>query len=537
MESHELLQGLIEATLAGSAGIVLVLVLRKLLRRGFGMQAAYMLWLLVPVAMLATLPAASRELGLGPVVELLAAPANLAAAVAPAGSGLDTRLMLLGLWLAGAVTCGLWLCNAQRAFRSRLGSLAPLGDCVQAQALHVGLPATLGLWRPQIVLPADFDTRFDAVQRALVLAHERRHVARLDPWANAVAALLRCLCWFNPLFHLAVARFRHDQELACDADVLAACPQQRRRYGEALLNTQLALNTSPLGCHFGFGHPLKERIAMLAKPVPTTKQARAGRALVAALMLSAGYAAWAAQPGGMAAEAAAANGITADIALRVDDGEPRMLRIVGKADQAFSVATDASGKRYVIAGTVSRIVHRGKPALSMQMRIDEDGKQVAAPKIVLLDGRAGSIQSGQEVRTSDGRMAFKGLRLDITLSDATAAVADTPAGPARSSRTLQPGAVDNASRMQRPPAYPVDALQARITGVVMLIVDVDALGAVTGVVVERSAGDARLDDAAVDSARRWKFQPPMEGGLAVAGKVRVPVEFAMNGPAKPAAAE
>src|SRR5690606_26762453 len=105
-----------------------------------------------------------------------------------------------------------------------------------------------------------------------------------------------CLFWFDPLFHLAAARMRHDQELACDADVLAAHPRQRRRYGDALLNAQLALQTAPLGCHFGFGHPLKERIAMLGTSACSPMRRFSGTALVAVLGCGVAFAAWAVQP-------------------------------------------------------------------------------------------------------------------------------------------------------------------------------------------------------------------------------------------------
>ena len=55
MASHELLQGLIGVTLAGSAAIVPVLALRRPLRKVFGAQVAYALWWLVPAAMAAAL--------------------------------------------------------------------------------------------------------------------------------------------------------------------------------------------------------------------------------------------------------------------------------------------------------------------------------------------------------------------------------------------------------------------------------------------------------------------------------------------------
>src|SRR3546814_19926716 len=68
-----------------------------------------------------------------------------------------------------------------------------------------------------------------------------------------------------------------DQELACDASVIAAHPRRRRCYGEALLNYQCLRERLPLGCQ-GFGsHPLKERIPMIQSPPLSTFRIRAGR--------------------------------------------------------------------------------------------------------------------------------------------------------------------------------------------------------------------------------------------------------------------
>ena len=306
MASPELLQGLIEATLASSAAILLVLSLRRRLRRWFGAQAAYALWVLVPAAMLATLlPAATVDAGHMPVVQALLPPVFVAPAASEQEAGGWSRF-LPGLWLSGTAVFAAWSWYAQVAFRRSLGHLRAHGDVLRAQVAQAGLPATLGLWRPQVVLPADFETRFDPAQRALVLAHERAHIARRDAWANATAALLRCLFWFNPLFHFAASCMRHDQELACDADVLAAHPQQRRSYGDALLNAQLALQVAPLGCHFGFGHPLKERIAMLGTSELSSMRRFSGAAMVAVLGCGVAFVAWASQPRPVAAPAAPA---------------------------------------------------------------------------------------------------------------------------------------------------------------------------------------------------------------------------------------
>ena len=78
-------------------------------------------------------------------------------------------------------------------------------------------PAVLGFLRPRIVTPDGFQTHFTPQEQAAILTHERVHLARQDARINALAALLRCLCWFNPLIHLGARWLRIDQELACDA--------------------------------------------------------------------------------------------------------------------------------------------------------------------------------------------------------------------------------------------------------------------------------------------------------------------------------
>jgi len=65
---------------------------------------------------------------------------------------------------------------------------------------------------------------------------------------------------------------------------------------------------------------------------------------------------------------------------------------------------------------------------------------------------------------------------------------------------------------------------------VVLKVEVAADGTAAGVVVDRSSGHADLDEAAMEAARGWKFNPARKDGRPVAGKVRIPVRFDMDAP-------
>jgi TonB family protein len=296
MESREAIALLVQATLVGSAAIALVLLARQPLRRAFGARAAYAAWWLVPAALVALAIPSAPSGDVAVIGVHLAAPLGIATGFAGREAGFSWQPWALGAWACGAIAFALLMAAAQAKFRASLGALRPHGDAWRAEHVAEGLPATVGVLAPRIVVPADFESRYDARQRDLVLAHERTHVVRGDAWANLAVAALRCLCWFNPLAHVAARRFRHDQELACDAIVVARHPQSRRAYGDALFQAQFGAEASPLACHFGFGHPLKERIAMLREPIATRRRRIAGNAAVAVLASAAAFAAWASQP-------------------------------------------------------------------------------------------------------------------------------------------------------------------------------------------------------------------------------------------------
>ena len=168
-----------------------------------------------------------------------------------------------------------------------------------AEAVKAGRagPAAVGVIQPRLVTPADFAQRFSDDERALVRAHERAHIERLDARANAAAALASWLFWFNPLLHLGVRAMRLDQELACDATVLERLPAARRRYAETLLRTHPAEPAPLLGCQWrARSHPLETRIAMLAAPPPSQTRRDLGLAILIAACAGAFAAAWALQP-------------------------------------------------------------------------------------------------------------------------------------------------------------------------------------------------------------------------------------------------
>lgn len=216
--------------------------------------------------------------------------------------------------LAGAVVMAIGVWTRQRSFMRSLGPLHRLDDRLWSATHDVGLPASLGLWCPRIVVPADFSVRYNADERALILAHERMHLRRGDLHANLLAALMLCVGWFNPLMHLGWRAFRLDQELACDAAVLAQHPGKRRSYATAMLKTQLGGDFTPLACHWAASHPLAHRIAALRGSPIAAGRARWRVAMVLLLATTISTATWALQPAriALAAQPALAAGNAVD---------------------------------------------------------------------------------------------------------------------------------------------------------------------------------------------------------------------------------
>ncbi|MEN1956864.1 TonB family protein [Luteimonas changyuni] len=301
MSADTLLRWLVDGSLAATAAALLVLALRHPLRRAFGVRVAYGAWALVPLSLVAAfLPRPGVGQGLVPELValhpgvLVVAPADGSAAMA-AGHGIDWSLLLAAAWLSGAALAAWRVARQQRRFVAGLGPLER-DAAGHWRGEHVHGPAVVGALCPRIVLPIDFEARHAADEAALVIAHERAHLARGDTRANLAAVALRCLQWFNPLMHLAERSFRLDQELACDATVLARHPHARRRYADAMLNVQLAVPGLPVGCHWQSAQSLKERILMLKRPQPGSGRRRTGLVALGLVLSACSYAAWAVRP-------------------------------------------------------------------------------------------------------------------------------------------------------------------------------------------------------------------------------------------------
>ena len=351
--ANDLIFHLVLANLTGAIAILAVLAFRGPARAQFGAGLAYALWLIVPAAMLASLFPARTVFIPAPVVTpypMMALMQGLSAAPAlphppVAGATLDMPQILLGVWLAGVAASLILLAIGQRRALARFGQItADARDPKLARAANHSVgPALIGVVRPRVVVPNDFEARFEADERAMILAHERTHLALGHASINGLTALLEAVNWFNPLVRVAARYARVDQELACDAAVVGRFPGARQIYAHALLKTQLAYTSLPLGCDWPVRSVslLEKRIEMLAQQKPCRVRLLGGAAFIAALTAGAGVAAWSAEPADVRFAASPVRqaisprpSLTSAVTPSSDDGADKTGRAPQTADQA-----------------------------------------------------------------------------------------------------------------------------------------------------------------------------------------------------------
>lgn len=381
----ELLGAIANLGWSAAGAILAVLLLRRPLRRWFGAAAAYQAWLIVPAALLATFVPSP------PSYELLRAPVvlHLATYTGPAlaDAGVASTSWVLLAWAAGAAAVGVRFWRGHVAFMRSLGRLTARDGIFYSQYKEGG-PASVGLWRPRVIVPADFARRYTVSERTLIIAHERIHVLRGDAIANSLQAMLQCVFWFNPLVHIAASRFRFDQELACDAAVMRAHPHSRRSYADAMLKTQAAFAaaTSTIACHWQSSHPLTERIMTLQQTPPRSVRRNFGRLLVAALVCAGSYGALTARADSVPIAGATTYSVAMTFTTPSGSASPRVL---AKAGDPFKVAmADKSGK--LMASFVATAAGTG--SVRLEGTVECGNAAAAHPVLVARLGEAAVVK-------------------------------------------------------------------------------------------------------------------------------------------------
>ncbi len=96
------------------------------------------------------------------------------------------------------------------------------------------------------------------------------------------------------------------------------------------------------------------------------------------------------------------------------------------------------------------------------------------------------------------------------------------AGPANG------GELSSKVLFAKPPRYPVDSRRQHEEGTVVLSILLSIDGNVSDISVARSSGSPRLDRAALDAVKNWRWQPLMRDGAAVMVRGIVTIPFILQ---------
>ncbi len=114
------------------------------------------------------------------------------------------------------------------------------------------------------------------------------------------------------------------------------------------------------------------------------------------------------------------------------------------------------------------------------------------------------------------------MRLDAGIG----ALPDPSFGAQAMGAVVPPGT--DAGQRNAPPDYPAESRRRGEEGVVRLALRVGTDGRVEGAEVATSSGFPRLDQAAVEAARRWRFRPATQGGIPVVATLPTAVHFRLT---------
>lgn len=116
-------------------------------------------------------------------------------------------------------------------------------------------------------------------------------------------------------------------------------------------------------------------------------------------------------------------------------------------------------------------------------------------------------------------------------SPVTVAVATPPAPPAPPAPPSVVKADDLGARMISgvPPRYPMECRRKHEQGTVVLELTLNVDGGVATISIAQSSGSSRLDDAALQAVRKWRWAPTLRDGKPVMVRGEVEIPFVLQG--------
>jgi TonB family protein len=411
------------------------------------------------------------------------------------------------LWLlaAGALARGAFLAAGFWHLRQYRRHSRPLGT---REGVHLLLaegiagPVTFGAVRPVVLLPAPFPAFEPAIQEA-ILRHELLHVRRRD-WLFTVAEeVVRAVFWFHPAIWWVLGEIGLAREQEVDRRVVSEM-RSREAYVDALLSiagatTHLDLAPAPL---FLRKRHLKHRVVSILKEVRMSKT-RLISSLAAALgvLVAACWLVTATFP--LAADSADSPGISVDL------GGATLLH-------RPPVLYPEAARKLGIQGTVV-----------VQLKLDSsaevsDALVVSGPDELRKEALR-SVLNWHFAADAAGTTRV----VSISFQADAAQTAPAPPVPPRPLQKIQVGGNVQSTKLivQPKPAYPPDAKQARLQGVVKLHAIIGVDGAIENLSV--ISGHPLLVPSALEAVRQWVYSPTYLNGNPTEVETEIDVNYTL----------
>jgi TonB family protein len=428
--------------------------------------------------------------------------APIAAASKPIRAEIDWLLLV---WLTGATlvlarfgvgTARIWLITR----RARPMAIAGVSNDIRVLAAERGaMPLAWRVLRPVILLPAEA-VQWPSERLRAVLLHELAHIDRHDCWTLAMAELAVALYWFHPLAWWAASRTHRERERACDDRVLAAGIAASGYASDLLEVARGRLDSALPAPAMARASNLETRLRAILDP---TIRRRAVKTKVA---------------GAAAAMALLILGPLAALRLHGQGAEGLSGTVYDASGGTVHGATveilnaDTGQRQTMASGMVGNYSFGNLPAGRYQLMVSAPGFAVYVRKGIAIPA------------TLDVVLSLGSVAESVTVSGRGPTVA-----PLLSPHRIKVGGMVQAAKLlQQPkPIYPASAESAGIAGTVLLRAVISTDGGIIGLTV-LSSPDPMLADAAVESARQWRYQPTLLNGQPVEVVTTISMNFRLD---------
>lgn len=161
-----------------------------------------------------------------------------------------TEICKIHIWMNWLYLCGIFVYAARLFYKKRKLKKLVAGmerRILKDTSVYVTkmpvTPSTIGIFRPQIVMPEVMLKEYDRKELQTILLHEKTHIQLGHLLFYFLWDILRALLWLNPLLTIGTKFFREDMEEICDWVTIQRSEGKAYAYGRLLLKSMRVLQT------------------------------------------------------------------------------------------------------------------------------------------------------------------------------------------------------------------------------------------------------------------------------------------------------